>query len=215
MRRTLIITVLLLAVAGCAEQSWMPVWGPPPAWIPAPPQPIAQNPLLVPVTDGNYVFEQVVDVVDDFFQIAREERVKQVGDILTEGRIDTLPSTSPTVLEPWKADSATGYDRLENTLQSIRRTAAVRVIPTQGGYLVDVDVEKELEDYVDPKRGSKGTAVFQHATTLDRNVDTLVNEQPTRQWIKLGRDPALEYQILAELQVRLAEAGAAQGRPLR
>src|SRR5262249_47487892 len=103
---------------------------------------------------------------------------------------------------------------VQNTLQSMRRSAVVRVIPTQGGYLVEVAVTKELEDVLITTKGSTGTATFQHATTLDRGEDTLTSNNTTKGWINQGRDPILEYQMLAELQARLQEAGAAQGRPL-
>ena len=46
-----------------------------------------------------------------------------MGSTLTEGRIDTFPKPGATLLEPWDHDSADSYERLESTLQSIRRYA--------------------------------------------------------------------------------------------
>ncbi len=101
----------------------------------------------------DFVWDQVVDVVDDYFRIQKEERVKLIGDMLTEGRIDTYPRSGSTIFEPWNKDSATPYDRWEATLQSIRRTALVRVIPAPQGFTVDVQVYKELENVVAPESG--------------------------------------------------------------
>src|SRR5688500_15108885 len=79
----------------------------------------AENPLLVPLANGEFVFDQVVDVVDDYFTIDREQTVQQIDNVITEGRIDTFPEVGTTLLEPWRGDSADAYERLESTLQSI------------------------------------------------------------------------------------------------
>jgi hypothetical protein len=41
--------------------------------------------------------DPAVDAVDDYFRIEREERVRLIGGVLTEGRIDTFPITGSTV----------------------------------------------------------------------------------------------------------------------
>ena len=63
-----------------------------------------------------------------------------IAGVLTEGRIDTFPLSGSTLLEPWRRDSTRGYEKWHATLQAIRRRATVRVIPTEGGYLLDVIV---------------------------------------------------------------------------
>src|SRR5688500_14480560 len=77
----------------------------------APAGPI-QNPLFLPPLDSEFVWNQLVDVVDDNFRIEREERVRLIGGILTEGRIDTFPTVGSTLLEPWRTDSTPGYEKL-------------------------------------------------------------------------------------------------------
>ena len=66
---------------------------------------------------------QAVDAVDDYFRIEREERVRLIGGVLTEGRIDTFPIIGSTIFEPWRKDSTPGYEKVHATLQSIRRRA--------------------------------------------------------------------------------------------
>jgi hypothetical protein len=179
-----------LAVAGCAA-------GPP--VIPV----CAQNPLLVPNPDSHAVFEVVVDVVDDYFTIDREEPIRQIGTVLTEGRIETFPVGGSTVLEPWRGDSANGYERLESTLQSIQRRAIVRLVPDAGGHLVEVVVLKELEDVPKPAFATAASATLRQDGSLERYTDPVAGEEPTIGWIPIGRDLALEQRILACIQTRL------------
>ena len=88
------------------------------------------NPLHVPVGDRDVAWEEIISVVQEYFKVQHEEHaIRLVGDILTEGRIDTFPLIGATLLEPWRSDSATFRDKLEATLKTIRRRANLRVIP--------------------------------------------------------------------------------------
>ena len=109
----------------------------------------------------------MVDVVDDYFRIEHEEPVRMVGNMLTEGNITTVPEVSPTIFEPWRHDTVDPQQRIENTLQSMRRRAVVRVIPAQGGHWVEVQVFKELEDVVRPEHATAGAATFRYDSYVD------------------------------------------------
>lgn len=169
------------------------------------------NPLFFAVADREFLWNQVVDEVDDYFRIEREQRMQESGGVLTEGRIDTHPTPASTALEPWRRDSTPGFERLQSTLQSIRRRATVRVIPTSGGYLVDVQVIKELEDVSQPERSTASVNAERYDGTPSR-VDGVNPKNPnvTLGWITLGRDLSLEQQILAELQARLEDVSLPQ-----
>jgi hypothetical protein len=68
-----------------------------------------------------------------------------------------------------------------------------------------VAVEKDLEDLPRPENSTAGAATFRNDASLPTNRDEPVS--PTRlagAWIGLGRDPALERCILADIQARLA-----------
>ena len=99
--------------------------------------------------------------------------------MLTEGRIDTYPVTGATLLEPWRGDSVTNYDRLEATLQSIRRRCFVRVIPEPASYLIDVQVFKELEDLPRPTMSTAGAATFNTSAADDRGTQPLPSYSET------------------------------------
>ena len=107
-----------------------------------------------------------------------------------------------TLLEPWRRDSTPGQERLQSTLQSIRRRAVVRVTPTGGGYLIDLAVYKELEDLASPQHASVGQARVRHETTLNRNEEEVGVDAFTLGWIPLGRDASLEQRILHEIRDR-------------
>jgi hypothetical protein len=167
--------------------------------------------IHVPVANRDWTWEQIVDAVDDHFRIERERQVQLVGDVLTEGRIDAFPEVSPTILEPHRRESVGRYNRWESTFQTIRRRCVIRVIPDATGYLIDATVEKDLEDLPHPEHSTAGAASFRNDSSLPPSQDEPVN--PTRlggNWIMLGRDPALEQLILADIQARLAPQAAPQ-----
>jgi hypothetical protein len=162
------------------------------------------NPLYVPMSDREFLWNQLVDTLDDDFRIASEERVRLLGGVLTEGRIETFPLTGATWLEPWRTDSTYGGERLYSTLQSTRRRAVARVLPqTDGGYLVEVAVYKELEDVDRPEFSTVDTEQLRHDGTLDTPGRTVPLHPQTLGWIALGRDFTLEQRILSKLRGRL------------
>jgi len=190
----------LLVTAGCAT-------GPQPYMY-------YENPAFLPGGNHDVVWDTLVDVVDDYLVIDREERVKRLptadGEILTVGRIDTFPAVGATYLEPWRGDSANAYERLESTLQTIRRRAEIKLTPQDGGYLLEVAVYKELEDARRPAFATTGSATFRYDNSIQRYTEPVGGQAPNAGWIPLGRDPALEQRIIAQWFARLG----AHGRPL-
>lgn len=174
---------------------------------------VIENPLFVPALDREFIWNQTVDAVDDYFKIEREERVRLIGGVLTEGRIDTHPTIGSTLLEPWRNDSTPGYEKLHATLQSIRRRGTLRIIPAEGGYLIDVHVLKELEDLDKPEHATAGGATLRHDGSLVRQEGAAGRYSVTLGWIPLGRDLALEQRILADLQARLDVTGEVMSLP--
>ncbi len=197
-----LFALLLASGAGCNSAAG-PVGGYPDGQVLA-----VENPMFIQAGSVDSLWEPLVNTVDDFFQIAHEERVRQVGDVLTEGRIDTYPLVSATYLEPWRRDTVTPTERLEATLQSMRRTALVRVMPANGGYLVEIQVYKEIEDVAQPEGAAIGVAEVSRAASalsLNRLGDREPISVPGRLgWIPRGRDFALEQVMLSNLRQRLA-----------
>lgn len=201
-RLAILISILTLSV-GCHALR-LPSWvgaGRPPA------QPI-QNPAFVQFGDYEVLWEQIVDAVDDNFKIRDEQRVRLVAGQLTEGRLETFPLIGSTIFEPWRTDSTRGYEKLESTLQTIRRTVIIRVMPEQGGYLIDVEVRKELEDLHGRNTDVADLDLLRHDGTLRMEQDGTVRETTTLGWIPIGRDCELEQRLIQDIQARLAACGA-------
>lgn len=165
------------------------------------------NPLFISGADREVVYEQAVDVIDDYFKIQSERRLKLVGGIVTPGRIDTFPVIGSTLLEPWRADFALDNETTLNTLQTVRRYATVELLPSEGGYLISVNVMKEMEDLSQPENATVGRNTLRHDGSLVRTREAFTGDGPvTLGWIPLGRDISLEQRILAEIQTRLTAA---------
>jgi len=157
------------------------------------PRPVAENPLAVPSTDFDTVWNKTVAVVNKYFDIASENRLSRT--------IVTQPKIGATLLEPWSPDSVSFTDRFESTLQTMRRFAIIKIEPAaSGGYLVKVEVRKELEDLIKPDRMAAGRAVFNNDFPVNRSRE-IIGPVPTPiGWIPRGRDPNLEQAILAGLR---------------
>jgi len=195
------IAAILLALIGCTGCARFRMPTGPDLGLGAPPA--IENPMFVPALEREFLWTQAVDAVDDYFRIEREERVRLIGGVLTEGRIDTFPITGSTVFEPWRRDSTPGYEKIHATLQSIRRRGTIRIIPTEGGYLLDVAVQKELEDLDKPEHATAGGATLRHDGSIVRQEGASGRYSVTLGWIPLGRDVTLEQRILADLRARL------------
>ncbi len=159
--------------------------------------------MTVGPMDREFVWNQLVDALDDYFPIAREERIREAGGVLTEGRIETRAVVGATLLEPWRRVSTAGFERKHATVQSVRRRAVARVWPVADGFQMEVVVFKELEEVERPEFSPGGDVVFRHNGTLVRQDFGTEPEPQTLSWIPLGRDLSLEQQILAELRARL------------
>ena len=105
--------------------------------------PIA-NPIFVAANSGNpesdlFVSERTADVLAKYnFEIDTTNQV--------EGTVATQYKVGSSILEPWHRESIGFDNRLESTLQSIRRKVLVHFVRVEGGYLVSVEALKEMED---------------------------------------------------------------------
>ncbi len=196
---------------------------------PALPGPLAgpKNSVVIPPLDAEQVWSQMVNVLDDYFKVQSEQRVVFSNGVPAEGRVDTYPQTGATLLEPWRGDSVGFRERLESTLQSIRRTASMRLIPDPAGWRIETVVLKELEYLPRPMRSTTGGASFRNDDSLYRYGTPLptlgqqvgdqprpvANPTPNLGWIPLGRDALLEQKMQSLLLARLGVAPMPQAEP--
>jgi len=183
-----LVAVALLGAAlvcGCALTDPRQAFSPPP---------VVANPMFVASNNESAVWERTVEVVHNFnFTIAREDR---------QGRlIETAYFVGSGVLEPWHHDSVGLANKLESTLQSVRRKVIVNVLPDEQGrgYLVSVEAFKELEDLPGLAANSPGGATFNENQPLTRDLNPVVGQSSPSGWIPVGRDVALENEMLARM----------------
>ena len=158
----------------------------------------ASNPIQISGTNQDVVWERVVDIIHNYkFPIARENKL--------DGRIETEYKVGANLLEPWHGDSVGFDNRMESSLQSIRRRVFVSVTPVEGGYLLGVEAFKEIEDVHTPTSSAPGGATFQQELSLRRDLNLVQERSNPPGWIPLGRDPALEQDMLESLQVAFSQ----------
>lgn len=164
------------------------------------------NPISLPPAEDNFVWLQVVDVVDDYFHIRSEQPVQNRGDIVLDGRLETSYRAGASITEPWRKDSTSGFERLQSTFQSIRRRAIVTVRPQGAAYELEVVVQKELEDTDRSQFATEGAASPKREVTIVRTDDGIDDTPRTLGWIPLGRDQSLEQVILQDILGRVTKA---------
>lgn len=151
------------------------------------------NPLPVPKGDFDVVWNKTVAQVNRHFPMASENRLART--------IRSDSDMTGTLIEPWTGDSATFRDRLEATLQTIRKFAVVHVDPgPAGGYLIKVEVYKELEDMTKPASQPAGRAAYYNDFPVNRTREVVGTIPTPLGWIPKGRDTNLEQWILREIK---------------
>lgn len=174
----------------------------PPLDNPAPvrgPRADVENPVLVSpgqptATAYHEVFEKTVDILDEYFELLPPNPY--------DGRIVAKPRIAPGYEQFWKRGNPEARGRLLATFQTIRQTAVAEIrAGERGGYLVYVVVYKELEDLARPTSVRTGSAAFADTPSVDRQLDVVTPEAQTEQgWYRIGRDYALEQQILRRIR---------------
>ncbi len=202
----LLLGVILVGV-GCGQLKYRLNNAAPESYMP--------NPLELPPGEDDFVWSQVVDAVDDYFRIAREQPVQNKNGLVLDGRLETTYQVGASIFEPFRKDSTPGFERLQSTLQSIRRRAIVTVRPYGAAYQIEVIVQKDLED-TDRSLNSTESSLSgstRHDGTIVRapgvTADPSQSTPQTLGWIPLGRDVSLEQVILRDITGRLTQPDAA------
>lgn len=175
---------------------------PPPASNqPASNQPVgaagaAVGAVVVPGPLTEQMWEGSVEALHAYhFSIKNENRLA--------GTIETNYLAGSGLLEPWHFDSVTLADRIESSLQPIRRRAVVTLTAAEHGVVVAVQVIKEREDQPGPTRHAAGVASYPESRPLQRDLDVVLGNSTPTGWITLGRDTALEQALQKAIIARI------------
>jgi hypothetical protein len=187
--------LLTAALAGCASG---PVpYNPLLVQPELPPTGSESNPLWIPQRPEAYaiVFDRTYDVVHEFFNIAYSNRFA--------GEIHTWPLVTAGYFDAFglRLGYYDCYENTESTLQSVRRRAIVIITPADsGGYYIDVQVLKELEDLPRPAHANAGAVLARTDNPIERPMTVVDPTIFSQGWIPFGRDHALERLILSRLR---------------
>src|SRR5262245_59105216 len=188
--------VLVAGLTGCAYSG--PLVDNPALLRPGPQAALCENPVYVPLGPPSYgiVFEKVLDVVDDYFEVAYSSRY--------DGRIESFPKITPGLERFFLPGDPDPEQRAYAWLQTLRYRCFVLIQPADdpgGGFFIDVKVLKELEDLPLPTRQTAGAAAFRSDNTVERQFEVI---DPTisgeSNWIPIGRDVRLEQEILQRIK---------------
>nr|WP_146406817.1 hypothetical protein [Allorhodopirellula heiligendammensis] len=169
------------------------------------PEQYVPNPLDLPAVADDFLWLQVVDTLDDYFRIARQQPVVNSRGLVLEGKIETSYKVAGSIFQPWQKDNTTGFERLQSTLQTIRRRAIVTVRPVTSGYSVEVIVQKDLEDTDRTQHATESIIGAQQGEARTNRADTFGESPQTLGWIPLGRDTSLEQAILKDIFGRVTQ----------
>ena len=155
---------------------------------------IQPNAIEISADRYDLMWERTVAVLNDFhFSIARESKI--------EGIIETDYRAGSNLLEPWHHDSVGFENRLESTVQSIRRRVIVTFQTSSPGMVVvNVRVDKEIEDVPGLAANYEGGATFAEAQPLQRDLDQVVGQVGASRWLHRGTDPALESELMQRIR---------------
>jgi hypothetical protein len=190
-RLLLLLVVSCVGGAGCAADGPLTRRE---VFAPASPL-VLENPMFLAQGPEGYpqVFHQVLAAVNAYFPIARSNIYAgsiESEAVITAGLWDLARYDNYSLAELW-----------ESSLQTIRRRVVVTITPaTSGGYLIDLQVLKELEDYTGSKRAHAGASVYRPEAPVQQIYDVVDLPSQTRGWIPLGRDQAMEQLILRRLR---------------
>jgi hypothetical protein len=196
--------IVFFLFAGCSRLGQVPVTTLSIPSIELGPKTNLANPINVNTQDSEFLWNQIVDTVEDYFQIKSEQRPTRDNTQWFEGRLETFPQIGATYLEPWRKDALEGFQRWQSTLQTMRRTATIRVIPTNEGFSVGIEVIKELEDVDRSQFSSEGSAIARHDGTIVRTGANLSGQPITLGWIRQENDADLEQRLLREILGRVS-----------
>ncbi len=192
--RAAMVVIVVGGIAGCATTP--PLDNPLPLAMPVE---CVENPVLVspgqPTPEAyREVFEKVVDILSDYFELLPPNPY--------DGRIVTQPRIAPGYEQFWKRGNPDPRGRLLATFQTVRQRAVAEIrAGERGGYWVLVIVERQLEDLPRPTQARIGNPIFQESATVERQLEVVTPElSEDRSWFTIGRDYALEQQILRRIR---------------
>ena len=156
--------------------------------------PVASSAVQIPIQRYDEMWERTISTLNRFhFLVARESKL--------EGIIETHYRAGANLLELWHPDSVGYANRVESTLKSVRRRVVVTFeSSTRDSFILNVRVDKDIEDVPGVAANYEGGATFPESQPLERDLDQVLGQSGGSRWISKGTDPLLEAEILRHIQ---------------
>lgn len=131
------------------------------------------------------------------------------------GVITTLPENSQHFFEFWRKDVDTKRDRMEATINPMRRWVEVTLsdTPESAGTGLTVVVHKERLSAPDRQFNTSGAVYQFFGNTLPATTGSPTVTADDESWIDQGRDPAMEAYLLDRIRGRSASEQVASAPP--
>lgn len=186
-------TGVLLILAGCTSI--------PPAAV--------TNPLALPCIPEQLWLHSQAELKSRGFDLDIVDR--------RHGLIQTFPRTSSQWFEFWARDVVTDYARAEASVQSVRRSVRIEMHATaddQCTLACRVDVERLVAGRANVSGTVRANSVFSRLGGRMPTLSDRRNDRRGRQWVSLGRDQALEDDILRAIGAAMARQRRTRDRPI-
>jgi len=123
-----------------------------------------------------------------------------------DGVLTTWPMVSKQVFEIWRSDAGTSYDVIQNTLQTIRRSARFEFSRDPDGLYV-AKPKVLIEQSSHPERRLSTVSQAPQAFTPFGETATRITDEgavvPNRYWFAMRRDEAMERQLANSVREKL------------
>ncbi len=133
---------------------------------------------------------------------------------IDQGIIKTRSLSGSQFFEFWRHDNVGGYNTAEANLHSLRRTVLVTIDSGDGDSGLSVRCDAQVQRMSLPQRDiagmSQAPSLFTGGSRYQQRLQINPEQEAGIAWIDLGADPALENEILRQIQFRISRL---EGKP--
>ncbi|MHC4636720.1 MAG: hypothetical protein ACYTBP_01085 [Planctomycetota bacterium] len=139
--------------------------------------------------------------------VLREMRFDLAKSDIGAGYLRTRPLQGAQFFEFWRSDNKGEFNAAEANIQSIRRTAELKVAEEGGQVCIDCSVWTERLSLPerDVTSSTKAYEMFSRSNSSQQSLKLDEEQMEQMSWVSLGKDPMLAGEILGRLEGRLSQ----------
>jgi hypothetical protein len=122
-----------------------------------------------------------------------------------QGLIRTRPLTGGQFSEFWRSDNVGSFNTAEANIQTIRRTAELKISEQTGQLCINCNVSVQRLNMPERKTasGSQAYRMFTKSRESMQRLELDASQKKTASWVDLGKDTQLETEILKRLEQQI------------